>query len=49
MSENDYQELWLMYYNMVVDILRNFNDPAESDEEFRKCVGQIFKDKKLID
>ena len=43
------QELWLMYYNITVDILRNYKDHAMSDEEFRKCVGQIFKDNKLIE
>ena len=43
------QELWLMYYNITVNILRNYKNPTLSDNEFRECVGQIFKDNKLID
>lgn len=49
MADNNYKELWLMYYNIVVDILRNFKNTDISDEEFRKIVRQIFKSKKLID
>lgn len=43
------QELWLMYYNIVVDILKLYKDPTVADEDFRVNVGQIFKDNKLID
>ena len=43
------QELWLMYYNIVVDILRDYKDPTVTDEDFRVNVGQIFKDNKLLD
>lgn len=43
------QELWLMYYNIVVDILKLYKDPTVSDDDFTISVGQIFKDNKLID
>lgn len=43
------QELWLMYYNIVVDILKLYKDPTVADDDFTIGVGQIFKDNKLID
>lgn len=49
MAENDYQELWLMYYNIVVDILKKYTDSYMSDKDFRISVGQIFKNNKLVD
>lgn len=43
------QELWLMYYNIVVDILKLYKDPTVADDDFTISVGQIFKDNKLIE
>lgn len=43
------QELWLMYYNIVVDILKLYKDRTITSEDFTIEVGQIFKDNKLID
>lgn len=43
------QELWLMYYNIVVDILKLYKDPTIYADDFVINVGQIFRDNKLID
>ena len=43
------QELWLMYYNIVVDILKLYKDRTITSEDFTIEVGQIFRDNKLID
>ena len=43
------QELWLMYYNIVVDILKIYKDPTVADDDFTIKVGQILRDNKLID
>ena len=43
------QELWLMYYNIVVDILKLYKDRTITSEDFTIEVGQILRDNKLID
>ena len=48
------QELWLMYYNIVVDILREYNQITKdkvltADFNFVEKVGEILKDNGLVD
>lgn len=48
------QELWLMYYNIVVDILREYNHITKdkvltADFNFVEKVGEILKDNGLVD
>lgn len=54
-TENEsYHELWLKYYNIVVDILRAYNRITEdkiltADFNFVEEVGEIFKANGLVD
>lgn len=54
-TENEsYHELWLKYYNIVVDILRAYNHITEdkiltADFSFVEEVGEIFKANGLVD
>lgn len=54
-TENEsYHELWLKYYNIVVDILRAYNRITEdkiltADFSFVEEVGEIFKANGLVD
>ena len=54
-TENEsYHELWLKYYNIVVDILRAYNHITEdkvltADFNFVEEVGDILKVNGLVD
>lgn len=54
-TENEsYHELWLKYYNIVVDILRAYNRITKdkvltADFNFVEEVGEIFKVNGLVD
>lgn len=54
-TENEsYHELWLKYYNIVVDILRAYNHITNdkvltADFNFVEEVGEIFKANGLVD
>lgn len=54
-TENEsYHELWLKYYNIVVDILRAYNHITKdkvltADFNFVEEVGEIFKANGLVD
>lgn len=54
-TENEnYRELWIKYYNIVVDILRAYNHITNNkvltaDFNFVEEVGEIFKVNGLVD
>lgn len=54
-TENEnYKELWLKYYNVVVDILRAYNRITKdkiltADFNFVEEVGEILKNNDLVD
>ena len=53
-SQDNYKELWLLYYNTVVDILkvyryRDENGKPYNGEEFHNKVEEVLKNRKIID
>lgn len=53
-EKENYQELWLKYYNIVVDILKAYNHITKdkiltADFNFVEEVGEILKDNGLVD
>ena len=53
-EKENYQELWLKYYNIVVDILKAYNHITKdkvltADFNFVEKVGEILKDNGLVD
>ena len=53
-DKENYQELWLKYYNIVVDIIRAYNNITtgnvlKTDTNFVEEIGAILKDNNLID
>ena len=52
-ENENYKELWLKYYNIVVDILRVYNRITKdkiltADFNFVEEVGEIFKNNNLV-
>lgn len=53
-DKENYQELWLKYYNIVVDITRAYNRVVKdkvltADINFVEEIGNILKNNDLID
>lgn len=54
-TENEnYKELWLKYYNIVVDILRAYNRITKdkiltADFNFVEEIGEVLKNNDLVD